>query len=53
MPPAVRNLFTWIIPREIWEETNRLEAFGEILFHIKNLDYVLAHTHEEIITYYA
>ncbi|MBI2417582.1 MAG: proline--tRNA ligase [Ignavibacteriales bacterium] len=42
-------------PREIWEETNRVEAFGDILFHIKNKnrDYVLAPTHEEIMTYHA
>ncbi len=40
-------------PREIWEETNRIEAFGDILFHVKNRDYVLAPTHEEIITYLA
>lgn len=40
-------------PREIWEETNRVEAFGDTLFHIKNRDYVLAPTHEEIITYLA
>lgn len=40
-------------PREIWEETNRVNAFGEILFHIKNEDYVLAPTHEEIITFHA
>jgi prolyl-tRNA synthetase len=40
-------------PREIWEETNRVEAFGDILFHIKNRDYVLAPTHEEIMTYHA
>lgn len=40
-------------PREIWEETNRVTAFGEILFHIKNEDYVLAPTHEEIITFHA
>lgn len=36
-------------PREIWEKTNRVEAFGDILFHIKNRDYVLAPTHEEIM----
>ncbi|MFN3694749.1 MAG: proline--tRNA ligase, partial [Ignavibacterium sp.] len=29
-------------PKEIWEETGRVEAFGDILFHIKNRDYVLA-----------
>lgn len=42
-------------PREIWEETNRVAAFGETMFHIKNInrDYVLAPTHEEIMTYHA
>jgi prolyl-tRNA synthetase len=42
-------------PREIWEETNRVAAFGDTMFHIKNLnrDYVLAPTHEEIMTYHA
>jgi len=40
-------------PKEIWEETGRVEAFGDILFHIKNRDYVLAPTHEEIMTYHA
>jgi len=42
-------------PRDIWEETNRVAAFGETMFHIKNVnrDYVLAPTHEEIITYIA
>ena len=40
-------------PREIWEETNRVESFGDILFHVKNRDYVLAPTHEEIMTYHA
>ena len=24
-------------PKEIWEATNRVEAFGDILFHIKNI----------------
>ncbi len=42
-----------INPKEIWEETGRVEAFGDILFHIKNRDYVLAPTHEEIITFHA
>ncbi len=37
-------------PIEIWEETGRVEAFGDTMFHIKNRDYVLAPTHEEIIT---
>ncbi|HEX3073575.1 MAG TPA: proline--tRNA ligase [Ignavibacteriales bacterium] len=40
-------------PREIWEETNRVEAFGDTMFHIKNRDYILAPTHEEIMTYHA
>lgn len=40
-------------PREIWEETGRVEAFGDTMFHVKNRDYVLAPTHEEIITYHA
>lgn len=40
-------------PIEVWEETGRVEAFGDILFHIKNRDYVLAPTHEEIMTYHA
>ena len=42
-----------INPKEIWEESGRVEAFGDILFHIKNRDYVLAPTHEEIITFHA
>ncbi len=40
-------------PKEIWEQTGRVEAFGDILFHLKNRDYVLAPTHEEIIAYHA
>ena len=40
-------------PREIWEETNRVEAFGDTMFHIKDRDYILAPTHEEIMTYHA
>ncbi|MHB1686966.1 MAG: proline--tRNA ligase [Ignavibacteriaceae bacterium] len=40
-------------PREIWEETNRVEAFGDTMFHIKNRDYILAPTHEEIMTFHA
>ena len=40
-------------PKEIWDETGRVEAFGDILFHVKNREYVLAPTHEEIITYHA
>ena len=40
-------------PKEIWDETGRVEAFGDILFHIKNREYVLAPTHEEIMTFHA
>lgn len=40
-------------PREIWESTNRVEAFGDTMFHLKNRDYVLAPTHEEIMTFHA
>lgn len=40
-------------PKEIWEETNRVEAFGDTMFHIKNREYVLAPTHEEIMTFHA
>ncbi|MCL5020333.1 MAG: proline--tRNA ligase, partial [Bacteroidetes bacterium] len=37
-------------PIEIWEETGRVEAFGDTLFHVKNRPLVLAPTHEEIFT---
>ncbi len=37
-------------PVEIWQETGRVEAFGDTLFHIKNRPLVLAPTHEEIFT---
>lgn len=41
-------------PIEIWEETGRVEAMGDVLFHIKNREgLVLAPTHEEIIAYHA
>jgi prolyl-tRNA synthetase len=40
-------------PREIWEETGRVESFGDTMFHLKNREYVLAPTHEEIITFHA
>lgn len=42
-----------INPKEIWEQTGRVEAFGDTMFHIKNRDYVLAPTHEEIMTWHA
>lgn len=37
-------------PSSLWAETNRLDAFGDIMFRIKNRDLVLAPTHEEIFT---
>ncbi|MGK9369972.1 proline--tRNA ligase [Melioribacter sp. Ez-97] len=40
-------------PKEIWEQTGRVEAFGDIMFHIKNREYVLAPTHEEIVAWHA
>ncbi|MGE5436932.1 MAG: proline--tRNA ligase, partial [Syntrophothermus sp.] len=40
-------------PKEIWEETGRVDAFGDTMFHLKNREYVLAPTHEEIMTYHA
>ena len=45
--------FPGLNPKEIWEQTGRAEAFGDIIFHIKNRDYVLAPTHEEIVAYHA
>ncbi len=41
--------FPGLNPKEIWEQTGRVEAFGDILFQIKNREYVLAPTHEEIV----
>jgi prolyl-tRNA synthetase len=41
-------------PTEIWDQTGRTEAMGDVMFHIKNREgLVLAPTHEEIITYHA
>ena len=37
-------------PIELWEETGRVKAFGDTMFHIKNRPLVLAPTHEEVIT---
>ncbi len=45
--------FPGLNPKEIWEQTGRVEAFGDILFQVKNRDYVLAPTHEEIVAYHA
>lgn len=40
-------------PIEIWEQTGRVKAFGDTLFHITNRPLVLAPTHEEIICWLA
>ena len=40
-------------PRELWEQTGRVKAFGETLFHLKNRPLVLAPTHEEVICWIA
>lgn len=45
--------FPGLNPKEIWEATGRVEAFGDILFHVKNREYVLAPTHEEIVAFHA
>ncbi len=37
-------------PIELWEETDRVKTFGDIMFHVKNRAMVLAPTHEEVIT---
>ena len=36
-------------PVELWEETDRVKAFGDTMFHVKNRALVLAPTHEEVI----
>jgi prolyl-tRNA synthetase len=36
-------------PVELWEATGRVQAFGEILFHVENRPLVLAPTHEEVV----
>jgi len=40
-------------PVELWEETGRVKAFGDTLFHVKNRPLVLAPTHEEVICWIA
>jgi prolyl-tRNA synthetase len=36
-------------PVELWEETGRVKAFGDTMFHVKNRPLILAPTHEEVI----
>lgn len=40
-------------PSELWEKSGRVEAFGDIMFHLKNRALVLAPTHEEVIGWLA
>jgi prolyl-tRNA synthetase len=40
-------------PLELWEETGRVKAFGDTMFHVKNRPLVLAPTHEEVICFIA
>jgi len=40
-------------PIELWEQTDRVKAFGDTMYHIKNRPYVLAPTHEEVIAHIA
>ncbi|HEX9007413.1 MAG TPA: proline--tRNA ligase [Bacteroidota bacterium] len=40
-------------PVELWEQTGRVKAFGDTLFHLKNRPLVLAPTHEEVICWLA
>ncbi len=40
-------------PVDLWEETGRVKAFGDTLFHLKNRPLVLAPTHEEVICWLA
>ncbi|MBI3194273.1 MAG: proline--tRNA ligase, partial [Ignavibacteriae bacterium] len=40
-------------PLELWEQTDRVKAFGDTMFHVKNRPLVLAPTHEEVICWIA
>ena len=51
---ALEFLLPALNPIEIWEQTGRVEAMGDVMFHLKNREgLVLAPTHEEIITFHA
>jgi prolyl-tRNA synthetase len=45
--------FPALNPTELWEETGRVKAFGDTLFHVKNRPLVLAPTHEEVVAWIA
>ncbi|MCL2040015.1 MAG: proline--tRNA ligase [Bacteroidetes bacterium] len=43
-------------PIEIWEQTGRVEAMGNVIYRIESVEgdnFILAPTHEEIITFHA
>ena len=45
--------FPALIPREIFEESGRWSDYGDLLFRLsdrKDVDYLLAPTHEELFT---
>ena len=46
---AQELLLPALSPVELWEETGRVQAFGDTLFHLKNRPLVLAPTHEEVV----
>ena len=45
--------FPGLNPVELWEQTGRVQAFGDTLFHVKNRPLVLAPTHEEVVAWIA
>jgi prolyl-tRNA synthetase len=45
--------FPALNPTELWEQTGRVQAFGDTLFHVKNRPLVLAPTHEEVVAWIA
>jgi prolyl-tRNA synthetase len=50
---AQEFLLPALSPIELWEETGRVKAFGDTLFHLKNRPLVLAPTHEEVMCWIA
>jgi prolyl-tRNA synthetase len=45
--------FPALNPTELWEQTGRVQAFGDSLFHVKNRPLILAPTHEEVVAWIA
>ena len=46
---AQELLLPALSPVELWEQTGRVQAFGDTLFQLKNRPLVLAPTHEEVV----